>query len=122
MQVAGAEAGGKGSADAARKALESADGKLPSFVTEGSDIIFTLWVNRPPIELANDMVPFKRGIDEPLLVGYSPEMFPRQEGCDTDSAIRVNRPFFELASGMVSCTKGREDPSLVGDSPKRHDL
>mmetsp|Transcript_9623 Transcript_9623/g.18686 ORF Transcript_9623/g.18686 Transcript_9623/m.18686 type:complete len:301 (-) Transcript_9623:293-1195(-) len=34
---------------------------------EGSDVLFSLWINRPPAELSNNMVPFSVGIGEPKL-------------------------------------------------------
>uniref|UniRef100_A0A6U4PAP5 Uncharacterized protein n=1 Tax=Hemiselmis andersenii TaxID=464988 RepID=A0A6U4PAP5_HEMAN len=34
---------------------------------QGSDVLFSLWVNRPPAELSNNMVPFATGIGEAKL-------------------------------------------------------
>jgi len=37
---------------------------------DAGDAFFILWPNKPPVELANDIVPYKRQIDEPKV--YTP--------------------------------------------------
>jgi hypothetical protein len=37
---------------------------------DAGDAFFSLWLNKPPVELANDIVPYKRQIDEPKV--YNP--------------------------------------------------
>ena len=37
---------------------------------DAGDGFFSLWLNKPPVELANDIVPYKRQIDEPKV--YTP--------------------------------------------------
>ncbi len=37
---------------------------------DAGDAFFSLWLNKPPVELANDIVPYKRQIDEPKV--YTP--------------------------------------------------
>lgn len=41
-----------------------------------ADIFFSLWLNKPPVELANDIVPYKRQIDEPKV--YERNAFARR--------------------------------------------
>ena len=41
-----------------------------------ADVYFSLWLNKPPVELANDIVPYKRQIDEPKV--YERNAFARR--------------------------------------------
>ena len=41
-----------------------------------ADVFFSLWLNKPPVELANDIVPYKRQIDEPKV--YERNAFARR--------------------------------------------
>mmetsp|Transcript_95133 Transcript_95133/g.153418 ORF Transcript_95133/g.153418 Transcript_95133/m.153418 type:complete len:613 (-) Transcript_95133:51-1889(-) len=41
-----------------------------------ADVFFSLWLNKPPMELANDIIPYKRQIDEPKV--YERNAFARR--------------------------------------------
>jgi len=43
---------------------------------KSADVFFSLWLNRPPCELSNDIVPYKRQIDEPKV--YERNAFARR--------------------------------------------
>ena len=47
-----------------------------------ADVFFSLWLNKPPVELANDIVPYKRQIDEPKVYEFRDriENFPLERG------------------------------------------
>jgi len=69
------------------KLAEKKDQIKPMSVARAADAYFTFWLNRPHCELANDIVPYKRQIDEPIV--YERNAFERRSLQKEDNILAI---------------------------------